>query len=192
MKGQGMVYVIDKIRVTHRDKNGKIIRDRWLNQGLWHRFLVRLGLAHNTVTWNGFAAVASRIGYNGTNVGNLTANATNQAPFVCIGIGTGTTASNVNDTQLQTSLAINSSGVTISFTTTNYTNDTLQLVHVFSAANDSLTNSSNVTEVGQFNGTVNGTAIMLLHQVFSPADYCNWANGDTESITIQLKCEQGS
>ena len=188
MKNKSAVYVVDKIRITHRDKNGKIIRDRWLNQGLWHRFLVKLGLAHNTMTNVGFMAMASRIGYQGTGI-----TATNIAIFNAVGIGQGTTAASASDTQLQSSLAINQSGVTLSLVTTTQTNDTLQAVHVFSAANDSgLSGSSNVTEVGFFNGVTNGTSIMCLHQVFSPADYCNWANGDTESITIQLKCEQGS
>jgi hypothetical protein len=140
------------------------------------------------MTNTGFMAMASRIGYQGTGI-----TATNIAIFNAIGIGTGTTNAAATDTQLQTSVAINQSGVTLSLVQTTVANDTLQAVHVFSAANDSgCSGASSITEVGFFNGVTNGTSIMCLHQVFSPADYCNWANGDTESITIQLKCEQGS
>jgi hypothetical protein len=72
--------------------------------------------------------------------------------------------------------------------TTTVTNDTFQLVATFSSA-DTLSGSSNVTEVGMFNDAAAGT--MLMRQVFT-AIPCNWDIGDTLEMTIKGQMKQGA
>lgn len=173
------VSIVDQITITIKDKDGKIKKQKIINNGLFHRFLMKLGLAHNSMTNVGFAAAAGLIG----NTGSVTA-------FTVIGIGTGTTAAAATDTALGT--AIKLKAATVSRVQTTVSNDTLQLVATFSAALDSLSGTNAITEVGAFNGTTNGVSTMLLRQVYSPADTCNWDQGDTLQVTIKIQCKQGA
>jgi hypothetical protein len=175
---------VDEIRVVHiSGKNGKVISDRTFprDKGFWHNLLVRLGLRHDTVVVNGFQAIINYLELSGQSA----------TSFTNVGIGTGTTPSAVGDSQLQTPLVI-ASAVATKVTTTN-TNDTMNLAITFSQANQgSLTGTAvAVTEVGVFNGTVNGTSIMLMHQVYSPSDVMNWNQGDQLIVTVKVQAKQG-
>ena len=175
--------IVDQIEVVHRDKDGNVISKRIINNSLLRRILIKLGLAHNSLTEVGFAACAALIG----NVSGA------PAAFQSIGIGKGTTAPptpNTN-TQLETSVKLKTS-TTITRVTTDYTNDTLELIATFSNAIDGLTGIDDITEIGAFNGNLNGTSLMLLRQVYAPADVCNWDQGDTLQITVKVQCKQGS
>ena len=178
MQTQKLGYV-DNIEIVHKNKEGKILSEKIINNGWLHRLLCKLGLRHNSMTATGFAGIAGLIG----NVGSI-------SPFTVIGIGTNNTSATVNDTALLGSVKLSSA--TVSRVTTTYTNDTLQLVHTFSAANDNLTGTNAIVEIGCFNGLTNGTDIMCLRQVYSPADSCNWDNGDTLQVTVKIKCMQGT
>ena len=106
-----------------------------------------------------------------------------------LGIGTGTTAAAVTDTVLQTPVKIKVA-TTISQITTSVTNDTLKLSVVFSNAIDSLTGTSAITEVGAM--TAATSYVLLMHQVYTPADNMNWDNGDTYTLTITIQMKQGT
>lgn len=179
---EGMMLV-DSIHIVHRDGQGNIIKEWDINNTLFRRMLVKLGLKHNSMTTVGFEATASRLFLDSGDSGGF-------AKFLDIGIGTGTNAATSNDTQLQTSVKI--VAVTPTLATNSSTNDTLQLVHTFSAANDSLSGTSAIDEIGVFNGTVNGTSKMLLRQQYTPADNCNWTAGDTLAVTVKVVIKQGA
>ena len=170
----------DRIRVTVRRADGSIKSDHYLNDSLIHRIFVKLHLSHNTMTKYGFAAAAGLL----ANIGSYTA-------FGSIGIGTGTNPSSVNDQYMQTPLKIKS--VTPTQVTTSYSNDTVQWQATFSNALDGLTGTDSITEIAILNGNTNTTpTIMLLHQVYSPADSVNFSQGDTITVTVTDKMEQGS
>ena len=172
-------YIIDSIETIHFDKNGKILSKRILNNGKFHRFLKWLRLAHDSMTNTGFAAIAGLIG----NTGAIVA-------FTVIGIGTGTNAAGATDTQLQTPAVL--IAATVSRVTTGPTNDTLNLVHSFVAADGLSGTAQAITEVGAFNGTVNGTSIMMLRQKYTPADTMNWDQGDSLQVTVKVQVKQGA
>jgi hypothetical protein len=175
---------VDIIEVVHRKADGTIVprkntlKTRFRN--FTHDLLVALKIWHNTMSEYGFAAEAGLVG----NTGSVVA-------MNSIGIGTGTSPSAVGDSQLQTPLVI--ANAVVSRVNTAYTNDTLQLIYTFSHANNpSLTGTAvAVTEVGVFNGTINGTSIILLHQVYSPSDVMNWDQGDTLQVTVKVQYKQG-
>lgn len=170
--------IIDSIRVTHRRKDGTIISDKIINNGWFHRFLCKLGLAHNSMTNVGFAACAGLIG----DVGSITA-------FTYVGIGEGTDAAAATDVELGSPVKLKSASM--SRVTTTATNDTLQFEATFSSA-DTLSGTDAITEVAAFNGNINGTSLMLLRQVYTPADSINWDQGDTYTLTVKVQCKQGA
>jgi hypothetical protein len=131
--------------------------------GMWntHRTI------SNLVTDAGRAGVASRINGSGA-----------EAAFTYIAMGTGTTAANVADTQLQTELAtsgLSRANATASRVTTDTTNDTAQLVNTFSVSG-----TVAVTESGVLNAASVGT--LLARQVFSAINVVN-----TDSLQITWK-----
>ena len=123
----------------------------------------------NLVTNAGFAGVASRINGSGA-----------EAAFTYIATGTGATAANVADTTLQTELGasgLSRANATASRVTTTQTNDTAQLLQVFT-----VTGTQAVTESGVLNAGAAG--VLLCRQVFSAI---NVVNGDTLQITWKIK-----
>jgi len=119
----------------------------------------------NLITNAGAAGVASRINGDGS-----------EAVFTYIAVGTGTTAAAVTDTTLETELAtsgLSRAVATASRVTTDVTNDTAQLVKLFS-----VTGTAAVTESGVFNAASAG--VLLARQIFSAI---NVVNGDTLQIT---------
>jgi hypothetical protein len=177
--------LLDEIRIVHKDKNGKVLSDRVVNAGFWNRLLCKLGLKHNSMTNIGFAQTAAWI------LHDVDADHSVYANCDWIGIGTGTTAADPTDTGLETQKS-RLAGVGTRVTTT-VTNDTAQLVATFSHANDAgLTGTMAITEVGVFWASGTGTGVMLLRQVYSPADNCNWDAGDTLTVTVKIQVKQGS
>ena len=181
--------IIDRIEVVHKNKDGKIISKRVLNNSRFHRFLVRMGLAHDSITTNGMAACAGLIG----NTGSVTS-------FQYVGIGTGTVAAASTDVWMGSGTCVGSA-TSISRVTTTVANDTLQLVFTFGSTGGqgSLTATAvAVTEVIAANGTgaatysASGSNICLLRQVYTPADTCNFGQGDTLTITIKVQAKQGA
>lgn len=174
----------DTIEIIHRRKDGTIVKPKNTMKSRLHNsihaLMVFLKLWHNTMTSVGFAAEAGLV----ANLGSITA-------FGSIGIGIGATPSDVTDTQLESPLQIATASV--SRVNKIYTNDTIQLVFVFSKAEDaSLTGTAvNVSEVGVFNGNINGTSLMLLHQVYTPTNVMNWDEGDTLQVTVLVQMKQG-
>jgi hypothetical protein len=189
MSIKGKFMVIDKIETVIRDKDGKIKSKRTINNSKFHRFMVYLGLAHDSIVVNGMAACAALIG----NVAGA------PAAFQYIGIGSGTTAASSTDAWLQSATCV-ASASSITRVSTTVANDTLQLVYTFGSAagGGSLTGTYSVDEVIVANGTgttgmtASGTHIALLRQVYTPADSCIFAQGDTIAVTVKIKCEQGA
>ena len=123
----------------------------------------------NLVTNAGFAGVASRI--NG---------ADSEAAFTYIAVGTGTGAAAVGDTTLGTETAasgLSRAAGTASRVTTTQTNDTAQVLKLFS-----VTGTVAVTESGLLNAASVG--VLLCRQVFSAI---NVVNGDSLTITWKIK-----
>jgi hypothetical protein len=174
------VGIKDRIYVEVKDKNGKVKSAHWLNEGKLRRFTNWLRLTHNSMTNTGFAVLAG-----------LAGNVNSQVAFTCVGIGTNSSpAAGPTNTQLGTSIKIKAATVS-TVTTYGITNNTLQLVAVFSNALDGLTGTDSFVEVGMFNGTINGTSIMGLRQVYTPADSVNFDQGDSITVTILMQEKQG-
>jgi len=177
--------LLDEIRVVHKDGNGKVLSDRIVNAGLWNRLLCKLGLKHNSMTNIGFAQTAAWI------LHDIDADHVTYANCDWLGIGTGTVAASPTDIGLGTQVS-RLAGVGTRVTTT-VTNDTSQLVVTFSKANDAgLVGTMAITEVGMFWATGTGTGVMLLRQVYTPADNCNWDAGDTLAVTVKVQVKQGA
>lgn len=104
----------------------------------------------NLITNAGFAAMASRLNGSGA-----------EAAFTYIALGTGATAATVSDTTLQTEITTNGgqrAAATASRTTTGVSNDTAQLLKVFTVTADFV-----ITESGVFNAASGG--VMLSRQL---------------------------
>lgn len=128
----------------------------------------------NTITNAGLAEVAGLL--TADTAGSLTA-------FDYIAIGTGTTAADATDTQLEEEIIAGGGNrrgvgdVTGTQETTTVTNDTGQFVTTFT-----FTGTYAVTESGVFNATSTGD--MLCRQTFSPI---NVASGDSLQITWKVQ-----
>lgn len=107
--------------------------------------------------------------------------------FDYVGIGTGTTGAQATDTALETEVK-RKAGTGTRITTT-VSNDTAQLVAVFSSA-DGLSGTDNITEYGMLNAVSAGD--LLLHEVDGTPKACNWDGGDTLTVTITVQCKQGA
>ena len=177
--------LLDEIRIVHKDKNGKVLSDRIINAGFWNRLLCKLGLKHNSMTNIGFAQTAAWI------LHDIDADHVTYANCDWLGIGTGTTAAAPTDVGLEIQKSrLVGTGTRV---TTTVTNDTAQLVVTFSKANDAgLTGTMAITEVGMFWASGTGTGVMLLRQVYTPADNCNWDAGDTLQVTVKVQVKQGA
>lgn len=132
--------------------------------GLWRKSMT----IKNLVTTVGKALVAGRINGYGT-----------PAAATYLAVGTGTTAANAADTQLEaeiTNSGLERAAATCTLVQTTTANDTAQLDKTFS-----VTGSEAVTECGALNNSSGGT--LLGRQVFSAI---NVANGDSLQITYKF------
>jgi hypothetical protein len=185
MKRTDKFSITDEIEWVHRDKNGKVIK-RYKSNTRWNRFLKRVHLKRrNCITYDGMRIVA---GLMTTDIGNTA--------FDYIGIGTGVTGAAVADRALGTQKSRLGAAFctgTIVKTDAGCTYDTMQLVVVFSKANDAgLTGAvQQITEVGVFNHTSNTTDAMLFRQTFT-AEPMNWDSGDTLTMTCKCQVKQGA
>lgn len=170
----------DSIHIEIQDKYGNVKSSRTINEGFFRRILIRLGLAHNSMTLTGFAATTALLG-----------NVTPPAAFTKIGIGTGTGAAGEANTKLGTPIKLKAATVTQE-DLGGHTHNVLQLVATFSAALDTISGTDSITEVGVHNGTNNDTAICLLRQVYTPADVLNWDQGDQMIVTVTIEVKQGA
>ena len=177
----GKMLMVDSVEVIIRNRDGKILRRHKLCSGKWHRFLVKLGLAHNCITQTGMAAVARRI------------NGVTETAFTYLAIGIGATNDAATDSTLQDEVKRKASTCTVLQTTV--ANDTAQWVATFSVADTTPTNNASdaILEIGVLNASSNG--ILLIHIAggnYGSADTCNWTNGDTYQLIVKCKVEQGA
>lgn len=175
------IKIKDTVEVTVRDKDGNIKSHHFLNRGLWHRLLVKMGLAHNSITATGMAAIADLI--DGISA---------PASFTTLAIGTGITNDAVANTALQTEKKRKT--CTPTRVTTTQTNDTCQWSTTFSVSDTTPTNDSTdaIDEVGIENGTPGTLLLHIAGSNYGTADTCNWSTGDTYTLTIKLQIKQGS
>jgi len=181
--------ITDEVVIEHYNgKTGKITKHK-CNSRLWHRFLVKLGLATNCITNYGTGGIFDIV--------SLVSGIAAPSPYVDIGIGTGTSNDAATDTKMQTGIIL----VAVTPTRTNSTGslgDQIQWTHVFSHANDAgLTGTNAINEVAIENVTnVTTAGKMLLHIAgstnYGPVDSCNWDQGDTLTIIISCKFQQSS
>jgi hypothetical protein len=153
----------DRIIVVVKDKNGNI------------KQIYDSGWSKNGITNAGFAEIA---GLMLADVGGT--------PFDYIGIGTGTTSFDPSQTALANEIKRKSA--TGTRVTTTVTNDTAQLVAVFSSA-DGLSGTAAITESGVFNASAGG--VMLCRQTFTAVNV-NWDAGDTLQITWKIQVKQAT
>lgn len=176
--------ITDEIEWVHRDKNGKVIK-RYKSNTRLNRFLKRIHLKpRNCLVYDGMRIVAGLLTVDIGNTG-----------FDFIGIGTGATGAAVADRALETQKSRLGGALctgTIVKTDAGCTFDTMNLVVVFSKANDAgLTGAvQNITEVGVFNHTSNVTDAMLFRQTFT-AEPMDWDSGDTLTMTCKMQVKQG-
>jgi len=112
-------------------------------------------------------------------IANLCGNVSTPTAFTYLAVGTGTTAAAATNTALQTEITdtgLQRSAATVSRQTTTTTNDTLQLLKLWTA-----TGEKAVTECGALNAASVG--ILLGRQVFSAV---NTVNGDTLQVTYKF------
>lgn len=124
-------------------------------------------LIKNTITNAGLAQIA------------LLAGDASAVPFTYLALGTGTTAAAATDTALETETSasgLERAAATVSRVTTTVTNDTLQLLHAFTAGA-----SVAVTECGILNDASVGT--LLGRQVFSAV---NVVSSDVLTVTYKV------
>jgi hypothetical protein len=172
---------VDEIEWIHRDKNGKILK-HYRSNSRWNRLLRLLHLKrHECIVAVGMA-----------NVAGLLLSDVGGTAYDYIAIGTGTTAAVVGDTALETQKGVRQHATGTRITTTQ-TNDTAQLVAVFSQAIDATLTGTNdqITEVGLFYDAAGVTVSMLWRQTFS-AEPMNWPAGDTLTFTCKTQMKQGT
>lgn len=183
MKRKESFGFVDKIEWVHRDKNGKVLK-RYTSDTRWNRLLKKLHLKpRNCLTYDGMKIVA---GLMVVDIGDTA--------FDYIGIGTGVGGAVVEDRVLGTQKSRLGGALctgTIEKTDAECVKDTLQLVVVFSNANDGgLTGIDAITEVGVFNHASNVIDTMLFRQTFA-AEPMNWDSGDTLTMTCKAQVKQG-
>ena len=171
------------IEIAVKDKDGNF--KKLFNQNFLGRFFLK------KFNWDlkipllfGHFANELKIVNTITNTGkaesvNLLGNVSSPVAFTYLAVGTGTTAAAATDTALQTEITdtgLSRATATVSRVTTTTTNDTLQLLHQWTA-----TGAKAVTECGALNALVSG--ILLGRQVFSAV---NLANTDTFQLTYKF------
>ena len=178
----GKFIIVDSVEVVIRNKDGKVLRRHKLNSGLFHRFMVKLGLQHNSIANVGMAAVARRI------------NGVTETAFTYLAIGVDTTADNASATGLVNEVKRKAATCTVLQTTV--ANDTAQWVATFSVADTDPTNNATdvINEIAVLNA---GSVGILLLKIagstnYGAADTVNWSSGDTYQLTVKCKIEQGS
>lgn len=174
-----------------RDKNGNI--KKLFQPNRLTQFLVKKGLLSpyhlrnflfgsfkdkitiaNLITNAGLAGAASRL--NG---------AGGESAFTYIAIGTGDTAANASDTELDTEITTGGgqrANASASRVTTAVANDTARLTNTFN-----FSSSFTIVESGVLNASSNGT--LLARQVFSAISV---DNGDSLSVTWDIQAEDGA
>lgn len=144
-----------KVKLVCYDKNGKLKYDT--------------GFIKNTITNASFAVLSGLAGATGA-----------QTAFTYLAVGTSNTAPAASQTALQAEISTNGlsrAAATVSRVTTTQTNDTLQLVLVFSVSG-----TSTVEEAGIFNA--NSAGVMLGRALTTSRSV---VNGDTLTVTYQVK-----
>ena len=124
-------------------------------------------LIKNTITNAGLAQIA------------LLAGDASAVPFTYLALGTGTTAAAATDTALGTETSASGlarAAATVSRVTTTVSNDTLQLLHAFTAGA-----SAAITECGILNAATDGT--LLGRQVFAAV---NVVSSDVLTVTYKV------
>lgn len=116
-------------------------------------------------------------------------------PYIYIGIGTETSVDTQTDTSVSNTAFVLLRPVIPTISNNTFTGDIITWTHVFSQANDaSLTGTTAVKEVGIT--TAAASYRILVHisgtNYAASADSCVWDNGDTLTITITCKSEQGA
>ena len=175
--------LVDEISWVHRDKNGKVLK-RYKSNTRLNRLLKRLHLKpRNCLTYDGMRIVAGLLTVDIGNTG-----------FDYIGIGTGAVGAAVADRALgnqQSRLGGALCTGTIVKTDAGCTYDTMNLVVVFSQANDAgLTGTDDITEVGVFKDAAGVIDTMLFRQTFA-AESMNWDLLDTLTMTCKCQIKQG-
>lgn len=183
MKRKELFGFADSIEWVHKDKDGNVIK-RYKSNTRWNRLLKKLHLKRrNCLVYDGMRIVAGLLTVDIGNTG-----------FDYIGIGTGVGGAVVGDRVLGTQKSRLGGALctgTIVKTDAGCTFDTMQLVVVFSKANDAgLTGVQDITEVGVFNHTSNVTDTMLFRQTFT-AEHMDWDSGDTLTMTCKCQVKQG-
>jgi len=147
------IKLVGMVRLVHRDKDGKVISDT--------------GFIKNVITNAGKALIA------------LLAGDASAVPFTYLAVGSGTTAEAATQTALVTEIAASGlarAAATVSRSTTNVTNDTLQLDKTWTASG-----SVTVEEIGIFNDATTGT--MLGRKLTTSKAL---ANGETLAATYKV------
>jgi len=178
----GKMVIVDSVEVIIRNRDGKVLKRHKLSNGLWHKMLVKLGLAHNCITNVGMAAMARLC------------NGVSETAFTYLAIGTSTTADNAAATGLVAEVKRKAATCTVLQTTV--ANDTAQWVATFSSADTDPTNNATdvINEIGVLNA---GSVGILLLKIagstnYGTADTCNWSTGDTYQLIVKCKVEQGA
>ncbi|MCJ7767088.1 hypothetical protein MUP79_01675 [Candidatus Bathyarchaeota archaeon] len=178
--------IVDEVSWVHRDKNGKIINQS-RSDTRWNRLLIRLHLRkHRAIADVGMA-----------NMAGLLLSDIGGTAYDYIAIGTGTTAADHADTQLETQIGVRQHAVGTRVTTGGITNNTAQLVAEFSQAIDAtLVNvvpgtPDAWTEEGVFYDAA-GTTVSMLWRQTQAAENIDWDAGDTLTLTCKTQMKQGA
>lgn len=178
------IRILDEVSYIVRDKNGKIKASKTVNQGFLYKLMCKLGLRHNSMTNIGFAQMAAWC------LKDIDADHITYLNCDWIGIGTGVTAADPTDHDMEVAQGVRQAGTGTRITNV-ITNNTAQLVADFSQAIDTtLTGTDAITEVGMFwKATDDNT--MIMRQVFA-AESLDWDAGDTLQMTIKIQMKQGA
>lgn len=142
----------------------------------WYEFIIKDNKGNIKDSWKVDNAVMNA-GF--AQLALLTGDAS-AVPFTYIAVGTSNTAVNATQTTLVsevTDSGLERASGTVSRATTTVTNDTFQIVKVFS-----VTGSKTVEEVGVFNASSTGT---MLSRALTTSKALS--SGDTFTVTYQLK-----
>lgn len=179
--------MVDSIETVLRDKYGNIKSRKIIKNG---KITIETpektetkDLDSNSFTNTGMAAVAQLIEASGGSY------------FKYIAIGTNDTTGGTVEAATNTDMNTQKSrllATTIERFQTTVANDTCRWIVLFSKAIDAnLTGTMSIVEVGIFDTATTG-GILLLRKVYTPADVCNWDQGDSLTVTCTFQVKQGS